>query len=394
MRILYLIPFFKPYEVGGAEISTYLYSDLLSKGHKVFVLTPNYKHFFDEMKYENKNFVIYRFAFPFKPKKIMALFDTCIFQFYLLLQTFFVIKKFNIDLVHIQSSSMIPGPFFASKLLNKKVIITIRDHGYEFIREGLKKELKKFSGTKSILKPWVAFTVFLNRNLRKLCIKNMNKIVAVSKYRKDCVKRSLGIGYEKINVSYMLKPKWAEKYKASKTDKKYRLLFLGRLDKAKGIELLLKAFASLKQRNVELLIAGNSNVKYYKNFVKNLYIKNVKFLGKVSHKDMKSVYEKADAVVLPSFGDSLSRVLIEAGCLGKPVIATDRGGSSEVVINKKTGILVKDLTPEGLAKGMEYAIRNPKKMKEMGKNIKKLADDLFDPEKNLKIISKIYMELL
>jgi len=395
MNILYVIPFFKPHEAGGAEISTYLHAEMLSKNHKVVVLTPNYRRFSDEISTENKNFIIYRFAFPFKPKRIMVFFDSCMFQFHLFLQTFFVIKQFDIDLVHIQSSSMIPGPFFASKLLGKKMIITIRDHGYEFRKEGLKNELRKFSGIKSILKPWIVFMIFFNHNLRKFCIKNMDKIITVSKYMRDCVIRRLGIEQDKITVSYMLRPEEFEKSGVSKKNGKYRLLFLGRLDKAKGIELLLKAFNLLNQKNIELLIVGNSNVEYYKNFVKNLGIKNVMFSGKVPHKEVKSLYEKADTVVVSSLrGEPLSRVLIEAGCLGKPVIATDRGGSREVVIDKKTGILVKDITPSGLAKGIDYVIKNPKKAKEMGKNIKRLANSLFDPEKNLKIISKIYRELL
>ncbi len=70
------------------------------------------------------------------------------------------------------------------------------------------------------------------------------------------------------------------------------------------------------------------------------------------------------------------------------------GGNSEVVVDRKTGILVKNVTPSDFAKGIEYVIANPKKAKEMGRNIKRLANSLFDPEKNLKIISKIYRELL
>lgn len=395
MKILYVIPFFKPYEVGGAEVSTYLHGEILSKEHNVIVLTPNYRNFSNETKFENKNFIIYRFAFPFKPKRIMTFFDTCIFQFYLFLKTLFAIKKFDIDLVHIQSSSVIPGPFFAGKILGKKLVMTVRDHGYRFTKESLDNELKKFSGIKSILKPWVACMVFFNRKLRKFCIKRMNKIVAVSKYMKECLTERLSIGDEKISVSYMLKPHWIKKVKVGKKGKKYRLLFLGRLDKAKGIELLLESFGSFKQKNIELLIAGNSNLNHYRNFVKNLGIKNVVFLGRVSHEDVKNVYGMANAVIVPSLrSEPLSRVLIEAGSLGKPVIATDRGGSGEVVINKKTGVLVRDITPQGLANGIEYVIRNPKKAKEMGRNIKNLANDLFDHEKNLKVISKIYRELL
>lgn len=395
MNILYVIPFFKPHEVGGAEVSTYLYAEMLSKTHKVVVLTPNYKGFSNETTSEKKNFLIHRFAFPLKPKKIMVFFDSCIFQFYLFLQAIIAIKKFKIELIHIQSSSMIPGPFLAGKLMGKKLLITMRDHGYEFSIKSLKNELKKFSGIKAILKPWAAVTVYLNRRLRKLCIQRMDKILAVSNYMKDCLIKRLKIEDERINVSYMLKPEWIKGQKVRKNHKKYRMLFLGRLVRAKGIELLLEAFSLLKQRNVELLVAGNSKTEYYKNFVKKFNIKNVVFLGKIPHNDIKNVYEKADVVVVPSIREEpLSRVLIEAGSLGKSVIATDRGGSREVVIDKKTGVLIRNITPQGLVRGMEYVIRNPKKAKEMGRNIKKLADKLFDPERNLKMLLKIYRELL
>ncbi len=394
MKILYVTSFFKPYEIGGAEISTRLYSKLLSREKKVVVLTPNYKNFSGRTNLENRNLVICRFAFPLRPKRIMAFFDTCVFQLYLFLQTFIAIKRFRPDLIHIQSSSMILGPFFASRLLGKKCVMTIRDHGYEFTIKNLRNELRKFPGIKGILKPWIVVIVFLNLNLRKFCIKRMNRIVTVSNYMKYCLTERLGMKYDKIRVCYMLKPQWI-KSKTGKKEKKYSLLFLGRLDRAKGIELLLESFKLLKQKNIELLIAGNSNVEYYRNFVKNLNIKNVVFLGKIPHKDTNSVYEKADAITVPSLrGEPLSRVLIEAGYLGKPVIATDRGGNSEVIIDKKTGILVRDVKPSGFARGLEYVIKNPSKAKEMGKNLKRLANKLFDPEKNLKIISKIYRELL
>ena len=395
MNILYVIPFFKPYEVGGAEISTYLYAKGLNKEHRIVVLTPNYKKFSDETRLENKKFLIHRFAFPLKPKRIMVFFDSCIFQLCLFLQVIVAIKKFKIDIIHIQSSSMIPGPFFAGRLSGKKVVVTIRDHGYKFSKKSLMDELKKLCGIRKTLEPWIAVMVYINRHLRKFCIQRMDRIIAVSNYMKDCVAKKLDIENERIKVSYMVKPDWSKGQMARNGSKKYRLLFLGRLDKAKGIELLLRAFALVKQKNIELLIAGNSNVGYYKKFVKTFGIENVTFLGKIPHEKTKSIYEKADAAVVPSLRDEpLSRVLIEAGCLGKPIIATDRGGSSEVVINKKTGVLIKDISPKGFSNGIEYVIKNPRKAKEMGRNMKKLANSLFDPQKNLKIISKIYRELL
>ncbi len=392
MNILYVIPFFKPYDIGGAEVSTYLHAKMLSRDHRVIVLTPNYQHFSSREDTENENLIIHRFAFPFKPKNIMIFFDSFVFQLYLFLRVAFAIKRFDIDLVHIQSTSMIPGAFLASRLLGKKVIITIRDHGYRFTKEGLKNELRKLSGTKTLLKPWVALMMFLNHNLRKVCVRRSDRIVAVSRYMGDRVRREVGIKGDKIVVSYMPGPGWEGKPKPKKNEK-FRLLFVGRLDKTKGVELLLEALRLVKG-GIELLIAGNSRVGYYRKFVKTLNLKDVVFLGRIPHDKIFEVYERADAVVVPSLrGEPLSRVLIEAGSLGKPIIATDRGGSREVVINGKTGVLIKDPTPSSLAKGIEYVMNNPEKAMEMGKNIKKLVNEMFDPEKNLKIITKIYGEL-
>ncbi|WP_194976263.1 glycosyltransferase [Aquiflexum lacus] len=69
-------------------------------------------------------------------------------------------------------------------------------------------------------------------------------------------------------------------------------------------------------------------------------------------------------------GEGISNSIIEYMALGKPVIANDAGGTKEVVRNGENGYLIKDETPEQIAKMINSLLDNPDKMKEMGMNSK------------------------
>jgi glycosyltransferase involved in cell wall biosynthesis len=73
-------------------------------------------------------------------------------------------------------------------------------------------------------------------------------------------------------------------------------------------------------------------------------------LGPLPNRDVQSLYPLADVVVVPSvIPDALSRVILEAMSAARPVIATRVGGSPELVLDGKTGVLVERNDPEGLA---------------------------------------------
>ena len=115
--------------------------------------------------------------------------------------------------------------------------------------------------------------------------------------------------------------------------------YVGRLDKEKGLETLIKAFALLKKSNLDakLLIAGKplSQGEEYKQSLEQLAIdlgieQDVDFLGHVANTT--SVYQVSDVAVLPSlWSEPFGRTNIESMACGTPVVASRTGGITEIL---------------------------------------------------------------
>lgn len=134
------------------------------------------------------------------------------------------------------------------------------------------------------------------------------------------------------------------------------LLFVGGMDAPhyfKGITVLLKAFAELQRQgvSVQLMLVGDGELRtQYEMQAKVLGIeKSIRFVGRVSHEELPSYYNAADAVVLPSIhqGEAFGMVLLEAMASGVPVIASELPGVRTVVMHG--GYTVPKNDPQALA---------------------------------------------
>jgi glycosyltransferase involved in cell wall biosynthesis len=81
---------------------------------------------------------------------------------------------------------------------------------------------------------------------------------------------------------------------------------------------------------------------------------DVQFLGSVTNEEIRNLYRRASAVLLPGEED-FGIVPVEAQACGRPVIALGRGGALETVIDGITGVLVSDSTPQAFAEGIARA---------------------------------------
>jgi glycosyltransferase involved in cell wall biosynthesis len=93
--------------------------------------------------------------------------------------------------------------------------------------------------------------------------------------------------------------------------------------------------------------------------------------------DMEEVYRQAGIVTLPSYGEGLPTVLIEAASSGRPIVATDVQGCREVVQDGVNGLLVPPRDPQALAQALETLARDPDLRKKMGENGRRLVLDRF-----------------
>lgn len=122
------------------------------------------------------------------------------------------------------------------------------------------------------------------------------------------------------------------------------LIYLGRIAKIKGCDLLIKAYAHIiSKQNIKLIFAGPDfgSMQELKKMVKKLNLENnVLFTGSLKRNKLCEVLKSCDILIHPSKGgESFGIVLAEAMACGKPIIASKTGGFSEVLNNGENGLL-------------------------------------------------------
>ncbi len=132
--------------------------------------------------------------------------------------------------------------------------------------------------------------------------------------------------------------------------------FIGRLDVTKGVESLLAAFQNI-QGGAALKIAGSGTPEYERALKNQAAAQDVEFLGHIKAADF---YRAIDVLVCPSiYGEPLPRVVYEAYAYGLPVIASNAGGTPEIVDHGKNGFVYAAGDAKALAKYMQDIESDP-----------------------------------
>jgi len=152
-----------------------------------------------------------------------------------------------------------------------------------------------------------------------------------------------------------------------------KILYVGAVNQNKGVDILLSAVKLLKSKGyqVRLRIVGRIEGKknWFLKMVDSLSLNNyVDLVGYLSWEKVIYEYNKNDIFVLPSRCEGIPNVILEAMARGIPVIATDVGDISSLVIHLINGILVKSTSPISLAKALEYLINHYDVRKKLIKN--------------------------
>lgn len=161
----------------------------------------------------------------------------------------------------------------------------------------------------------------------------------------------------------------------------FTILYLGRLEKRKGIQDLFAAMPDVLTAvpNAKFIIAGADNSARdgfleqtgmdYATYFHKTYPKlapHVTFLGQVSEEKLNQLYQSCDLFVAPSLYESFGLIYLEAMNYGKPVIGCQAGGIPEVVDDGVTGKLVDPEAPAQLAEAIISLLKEPHLLYEMG----------------------------
>lgn len=159
---------------------------------------------------------------------------------------------------------------------------------------------------------------------------------------------------------------------------KTKVLFVGRLELRKGIDILLSAVARLLETrdDLEFWIAGDNTLKtgggrteqqkFLDTLVGRRAGKRVRFLGPVTDAELRWLYAACDLFVAPSRFESFGLIYVEAMMFAKPVIGCRAGGVTEVVSDGETGVLVSPGDASQLADAIARLADDPALRQRMG----------------------------
>ena len=166
------------------------------------------------------------------------------------------------------------------------------------------------------------------------------------------------------------------------------LLFVGRLERLKGVEIAIRALALLRDRNhedVRLVIlggdagegamdGGESEKERLKAVAASVGVRDrVDFLGSVAHHELPYFYSAADVLVMPSYSESFGLVGLEAQACGRPVVGSDVSGLRSVVRDDVSGYLVANHDPASYAERIGRLLDDPELAQQMGRRGRLLA---------------------
>lgn len=293
-----------------------------------------------------------------------------------------IIRENNIKIVHAHDNNASLTVYLAKKIFNLNVKIVSHIHNcYPFLKSGgLNKGIDKIVRNRydSNITCGKIVTDFYKENASYF---KSNEVFTIS--------NAIDIDYI-TNIDYKKCNELREKYNIPKGKK--ILGFIGRLDEQKGLIPFINEFSRHKDKfnDSKVLIVGNgSQEDDIKSLLKKLDLEDL-FILAGFHENVYKFYPIIDIFFLPSLYEGLPMVLLEAMVFKKPVVSMNVGGISELVIHKKTGLLVSKNKYDEFIYNLEMIGKENTLRSKIANNAFKNVINNYNIESYCKKISEIY----
>ncbi len=388
MNILFVV--YSPLGLGGAEVSTLtLAQELKTRGHNIFIAsTGNYPGI------ETFLFRTYK-KIPFYP----------IHTLYLKHFLKKIIKEKNIQIIHAQDRLTSIASIKAAQETGIKSVVHFRDYWFACpkstcLRNDLKEcsscPIKDLSQCSSSLYriPWDFYKLLYLRASRKT-LEEANLKIGISS---SVTQKLAQIGVTKnVYVLHNSRHLPQDVETTAKPKNELTITFFGSFFPTKGITMIIEIMKNIvqKNKNVHFLMVGDGPLyPTVQEFIQKNNLDRFKLLGRVPHDKTWSIYSMTDIVVFPSiWSEPFSGIPLECMFMGKPIIASNRGGTVDAVEDDKTGFLIDPSNTQLWEERIQLLIDNPTLRTKMG-HAAKLKSKEFSPEKMVVKIEALYATLL
>jgi len=238
----------------------------------------------------------------------------------------------------------------------------------------------------------VTAEMYFHHKILKIYEKNIDFYLSPSQFVKDKLIQ-WGIPADKIRVVYHF-------VETKKVEPNYELgdylLYFGRLDKEKGVDVLISAMAHIKSGAKLKIVGFGPERKNLQSLAGQLgLLDRVEFVGPKYGEELNRIIAKAYLVIVPSIWyEVFGLVILESAVLGKFVIASDIGGIRETVQSSRTAILFQAGNTFELATKIDWSINNPKAVAEFAHEARNFVTNKFTAANHLKNLLSVYHEVI
>ncbi|WP_143315771.1 glycosyltransferase family 4 protein [Clostridium sp. HBUAS56017] len=357
---------------------------LLENGHKVLI----YKRHNDEIK--NKGIL----------KKLLLPLET-IFSFKTYREVKKIIKKENVDIVHVHNTLPLisPSVYYSARHCKVSVIQTIHNFrllcpaatftkNNEICEECLEKSLICAIRNKCYRNSIVQSSISaINLSFHRFIgtYRKVDGYIALTEFNKNKLKTL--IDSKKI----FIKPNFTNFGDDSLIDIENRtyFLYIGRIDKLKGVDLILKAWKSIEKEQLYIVGRGPFREEAEKYIAEN-NIENVKLLGFKNRDEVEKLMSNSKALIMASqCYEGFPMTIVESFSLGVPVISGKIGNMAGIIEHEKNGLLYKYDSYEELTKQVER-LNNNDLLNKLSIGARETFCSRYNKKINYDILMKIY----
>ena len=173
-------------------------------------------------------------------------------------------------------------------------------------------------------------------------------------------------------------------------DGKLNILFVGRPEKRKGLDILIRAYAKVKAQrpNTRLIVVGAGKFGRYERAVRSMRLSDVVFCGYVPLEELPRYHHSAHVFCAPATGfESQGIVLLEAMAAGLPLVASNIEGYAGVLTHGVEGLLALPGDDEGLAAALGELLDDPDRRRSMAEHGQRRAQEFSWPRVSQQVLS-------